>query len=191
MSRVHFVFFRLLVVLTLTAATYQCSVMRDLTTDRPKATNNPTESPVPISEAMRKEMAIRNEVVGYAEQFIGTSYLSAGKEPKTGFDCSGFTSFVWGKYNVKLSASAHDQAIQGASKPIESVKPGDLIFYRRSPGTPIFHVSLVVSNDGKSIKVIHSTTSRGVEINDILASKYWKPYIDSARDVVNMSRSLR
>jgi cell wall-associated NlpC family hydrolase len=180
-------FIRILVIAAIAITTYRCSVIRDLTTDRPK-TSKPNESPVPTSEAMRKEMALRNEVVDYAEQFIGIHYLAAGKEPQTGFDCSGFTSFVMGKYNVKLSASAHDQAIQGALKPIESVKPGDLVFYRRSPGAPIFHVSLVVSNDGKSIKVVHSTTSRGVIMEDILASKYWKPYIDSARDVINKGR---
>jgi len=59
------------------------------------------------------------------------------------------------------------------------------VFFRRSASEPIFHVSMVKSNNGKNLVVIHSTTSRGVIEEDILNSTYWKQYIDSVRDVVS------
>lgn len=177
---------RVLFLLLLLWLVVRCNVLRDLTTDRPKTptegANNPY-GPVPPTVSS-KEMMLRNTIVSFAQQQLGTNYLYAGKTPETGFDCSGFTSYVMGKNGIKVSSSSRDQALQGSAIAVSKVKPGDLIFYRRSPSEAIFHVSLVISNDGKDIKVVHSTTSRGVIVDNITASKYWKPYIDSARDVV-------
>ncbi|MDX2072105.1 MAG: C40 family peptidase [Haliscomenobacter sp.] len=177
---------RLLFLLLLVWLAVRCNVLRDLTTDRPK---DPVEktgtdySPVPPSVSS-KEMMLRKDITSFAQTHLGITYKYAGKSPSTGFDCSGFTSFVMNKYGIKISASSRDQALQGSSVDVAKVKPGDLIFFRRSPSEPIFHVSLVVSNDSKGIQVVHSTTSRGVIVDNITASKYWKPYIDSAKDVV-------
>lgn len=177
---------RLLFLLLLVWLAVRCNVLRDLTTDRPKA---PVEKPgsdygpVPPSVSS-KEMLLRKDITSFAQTHLGITYKYAGKSPSTGFDCSGFTSFVMSKYGIKISASSRDQALQGSSVDVAKVKPGDLVFFRRSASEPIFHVSLVVSNDSKGIQVVHSTTSRGVIVDNITASKYWKPYIDSAKDVV-------
>ncbi len=129
------------------------------------------------------ETALRNDIVGYAREYVGARYKYAGKDPKTGFDCSGFTHFVMKKFDIKLSSSSRDQERQGEKIKVEVVKPGDLIFFRRSKSGPVFHVAMVVSKDARSLKVIHST-SRGVVIDNIYDSKYWKPKISSARDVI-------
>lgn len=176
---------RLLFLLLLVWLAVRCDLLKDLTTERPKETGDKTETeygPVPPS-ASSKEMMMRKDLTNYAQTLVGSTYLYAGKSPD-GFDCSGFTSYVMGKYGVKISSSSRDQAGQGKFVDVYKVKPGDLVFFRRSAAEPIFHVSLVVSNDGKDIKVVHSTTSRGVIVDNITASKYWRPYIDSARDVV-------
>ena len=177
---------RLLFLLLLVWLAVRCNVLRDLTTDRPKDPVEKTGTdygPVPPSVSS-KEMLLRKDITTFAQTHLGITYKYAGKSPSTGFDCSGFTSFVMSKYGIKISASSRDQALQGSSVDLAKVKPGDLIFFRRSPSEPIFHVSLVVSNDSKGIQVVHSTTSRGVIVDNITASKYWKPYIDSAKDVV-------
>jgi len=132
-----------------------------------------------------KEMALRKDIVAYAAKYKGSDYKPAGKKPDTGFDCSGFTSYVFDHFDINLSPAAREQVKQGKSKNIKDAQPGDLIFFRRSKNEPIFHVSLVKSNNGKSLVVIHSTTSRGVIEEDVLNSSYWRPYIDSVRDVVS------
>lgn len=129
-------------------------------------------------------MALRRKITDYAQRFEGSRYLYAGKKPSTGFDCSGFTSFVMAEYGIVLSPSSREQATQGREIRVEQALPGDLIFFRRSASEPVFHVSLVIENDRESLWVIHSTTSRGVIIEDLLASSYWKPKIFSARDVI-------
>ncbi len=188
MTRTSFLLFLFVVALG-------CEILRDLTTDRPPSTPNGTSTPpdnsgygpVPPSNSSMSaaERQLRGDIIGFAKQHIGTRYQSAGKTPETGFDCSGFTSYVLNNYKIKISPSSRDQALQGRNVDINKVKPGDLVFYRRSAADPIFHVSMVVENTGAAIRVVHSTSSRGVIIDDILASKYWKPYIDSARDVVS------
>jgi len=132
-----------------------------------------------------RETSFRKSIVTYAAKYKGSKYTPAGKKPETGFDCSGFTSYVMENFDIALSPAAREQVKQGKSKSIRDAQPGDLIFFRRSASEPIFHVSLVKSNNGKSLIVIHSTTSRGVIEEDILNSTYWKPYIDSVRDVVS------
>lgn len=143
-----------------------------------------TSGPKPAPPGSR-EMAFRKDVVAYAAQFKGSKYLYAGKTPKTGFDCSGFTSYVFSNFDIKLSPASREQEKQGKSKNIRDAQPGDLVFFRRSKNEAIFHVSLVKSNSGKSLVVIHSTTSRGVIEEDVLNSTYWRPYLDSVRDVIS------
>jgi cell wall-associated NlpC family hydrolase len=137
------------------------------------------------SKPAGREASFRKDIVAYAAKYKGTDYKPAGKKPDTGFDCSGFTSYVFGHFNISLSPAAREQVKQGKSKSLKDAEPGDLVFFRRSNKEPIFHVSLVKSNNGKSLVVIHSTTSRGVIEEDILNSTYWKQYIDSVRDVVS------
>ena len=90
-------------------------------------------------------------------------------------------------FDIDISASTQAQAKQGVPRSLDKVKPGDLIFFRRQGEERIFHVALVVANEEKALKVIHST-SRGVVIDDILNNKYWEPKIELARDVVSGGR---
>jgi cell wall-associated NlpC family hydrolase len=174
-----------------------CNVLRNLTTEpvvtgpvviEPPIRDSPVpEAPSPDTPAPAPSLespTLREDIAGYARQFKGTTYREAGKTPETGFDCSGFTGYVMRNYDILLSASASGQAAQGIPKPVNEAQPGDLVFFRRSPSGPVFHVALVTSNDGNSLMVVHSTSTRGVIIEDILASSYWRPFIDSVRDVI-------
>lgn len=177
-------------ILLVAFITVKCDVLDELTREPlPRAgTSRPTpESTEPLPEvkpSAREDASFRNDIVTYAKKFKGTKYKYAGVSPKTGFDCSGFTHYVMDNFDIQLSRSSRAQAAQGTSKSVKDVEPGDLIFFRRSKKDPIFHVAMVVANDGRSLYVIHST-SRGVVIDDILASSYWRPKIDSGRDVVS------
>lgn len=175
-SGVNFNKIKLFAAMSLLAFVLQyCSTPSRTASSRPAAARNTKPD---------KEEALRQDIVSFAKKYTGKNYLAAGKSPSTGFDCSGFTSYVMGNFNIKLSPSAREQVKQGVQKSVQNAQPGDLVFFRRQSGDPIFHVAMVVSNNGKSLNVIHSTTSRGVVIDDILASTYWKPKIDSVREVL-------
>ncbi len=158
----------------------QCKLMHPVS----QPARSSTAKAPPASSKGTASTDQRNKIVAYAKKYIGTKYLYAGKSPKTGFDCSGFTSYVMAEYNVSLSPASREQVKQGKQKSLDKAQPGDLVFFRRGSKEPIFHVAMVVSNTGNSLKVIHSTTSNGVREDDILNSPYWKPYIDSVRDVL-------
>ncbi len=136
-----------------------------------------------IDLADEDEAALRLEAVEYAKTFLGTKYKLGGTRPNTGFDCSGFTSYVMREIDVDLPRTSGEQEKDGRKVRLKKVQPGDLIFYRRSPVGKVFHVSMVVDNRPDGVYVIHST-SRGVVIDNITTSSYWSPKISSARSVI-------
>lgn len=123
----------------------------------------------------------RKNIVVYAKKYVGSPYKYSGGSP-SGFDCSGFTSYVMDKFGIKLSPASAEQAKQGAKIALDRVRPGDLIIF--GDNKHIQHVALVVEHKKDNIICIHSTTSRGVIIESVTESTYWKPRILYARDVI-------
>lgn len=133
----------------------------------------------------KKELAFRESIVERARDFLGSTYKYAGRDPRTGFDCSGFTHYVLNLYNVKVSPASKVQATEGKSVPLNEVKPGDLLFFSRSgKGGKVTHVALIVNRTEEGIFVIHSTNHGGVMVENVSKSNYWKPKILFARDVI-------
>lgn len=128
-------------------------------------------------------VAFREKVTDYAQKQVGAPYKYAGTNPETGFDCSGFTSFVLKKYGVPLSSASVAQSKEGRYVELERVMPGDLIFF--GDANKIQHVAMVVEKTAAGIICVHSTTSRGVIVENVSTSTYWKPRILFARDVIS------
>lgn len=148
------------------------------TPTRKAATGSGRVPPPSTSEAR-----LRQEIVRYALQLRGTSYRYAGKEPSTGFDCSGFTSYVLRQFNITVSPASSLQAREGTPIPLKQVQPGDIIVFGKNPRN-IQHVALVVENRPEGIIVVHSTNTRGVVSENISTSSYWQPLILEARNVI-------
>lgn len=78
------------------------------------------------------------QVLAIAKQYVGTPYVSGGSSP-SGWDCSGFTSYVYGKVGVKLPRTSTAQRGAGKTVSRSAAKPGDIIW---SPG----HVGIYAGN---------------------------------------------
>jgi cell wall-associated NlpC family hydrolase len=78
-------------------------------------------------------------VLGHAAQYTGIMYSYGGSSP-AGFDCSGYTSYVFGKAGISLPRSASAQ--QAATTPVSNPQPGDLVFF----GSPAYHVGIYAGN---------------------------------------------
>ncbi|MEO6758626.1 MAG: C40 family peptidase [Saprospiraceae bacterium] len=128
-------------------------------------------------------MQLREYISGYAQNFIGIPYHYAGHAPRTGFDCSGFTSYILKEFEVSASPSSAIQSSQGNKIALENVMPGDLVFFGYRGR--VHHVAMVVENTAEGIMCVHSTCSRGIIVENISTSKYWKPKILFARDVIS------
>ncbi|MFN0175319.1 MAG: C40 family peptidase [Saprospiraceae bacterium] len=147
-----------------------------------KKPSKSTSKPGTYTEAVATPF--RKKVVEYGKKFVGTNYKYAGQSPKTGFDCSGFTSYVLKEFGVVASPASSIQASEGRYVAIDNVMPGDLIFFGESK-KKISHVAMVVKRGSDGIICVHSTTSRGVIVENISQSTYWKPKILFARDVIS------
>ncbi len=131
-------------------------------------------------EREEKQLA-RFEIVDYSMQFLGLPYVWGGKKPETGFDCSGFTAYVMDRFNVKISPASRLQSKEGEPIKIRQALAGDLIFFGKNG--KVSHVAMVTENGEKGLHVIHST-NRGVVVDNIDKSSYWKPRVMFARRVL-------
>lgn len=124
---------------------------------------------------------LRRELIETAKKYLGSRYRSNGRGPKA-FDCSGFTSFVYRHFGVELESSSRGQSQVGKRVPLHSVQPGDLLFF--AVKGHVHHVGIVVKNSDDQLWMIHSSTSRGVIIEEVLHSDYWRKRLLLARDMV-------
>lgn len=117
---------------SLLSATKQEVTSRSTTTSR--KTNTTTEVTTQTqTETTSQEPAPTSgngtAVVAYAKQFIGTKYTYGGSSPSTGFDCSGFTSYVYKNFGVSLPRTSGGQASAGTAVSKSNLAPGDLVIY--------------------------------------------------------------
>lgn len=108
--------------------------------------------------------AMRNAVVAYALQYVGYPYVYGGTSLTNGTDCSGFTLSVYAHFGYGLNRVSADQAYNGIEVSIDSLLPGDLLFYSNG-GRGIGHVALYIGNG----QVVHaSTPATGIKISDYM-----------------------
>ncbi len=115
----------------------------------------------------------------FAKKHLGIKYHYANCTPKAGFDCSGFVYYVFAHFNVKVPRASMDYEKAGKIISIDSCRTGDIIVFtgthpkNRAPG----HVGIILSNTGKEIYFIHSSSGKkhgGVIITDFKSSPYYQ-----------------
>lgn len=114
------------------------------------------------AEVQNMSAVRRQELVTYAQQFVGGRYVYGGTNPNTGVDCSGFTAYVMkNSAGVVLPHSSAAQAGCGRVISAEEIRPGDLVFY--SSGSSINHVAMYIGNG----QVVHASNERtGITISN-------------------------
>lgn len=101
--------------------------------------------------------AASSNVIEIAKQYIGTPYVYGGSTP-AGFDCSGFTQYVFAKAGKSIPRVTTAQ--QAAATPVSSPQPGDLVFF----GSPSWHVGIYV---GDGMMIDSPRTGSSVSIRPI------------------------
>jgi len=149
--------------------------------EEPEENTTPDESET-VEPVNYHEYQLRKKITTYAQKFRGTRYRYGGESPG-GFDCSGLMQYVMDKHDVRLPRVSRDQAREGEKVRQSKAQPGDLVFYKR--GGNVSHVSMVLHSSKSKLLVIHSTESRGVIVEDIMKSDYWRPKVLHIRDVIS------
>lgn len=118
------------------------------------------------------------DVVSFAKNYLGYNYVSGGKNPSTGFDCSGFTSYVYKQFGVNLSGSSSGQKNAGTSVSKSDLQPGDLLIFNNSSNSSVGHVGIYIGDD----EFIHAANgSKGVITTSLSSSYYEARYVDARR----------
>ena len=107
-------------------------------------------SPAPTATAAR--------VLQTADRYVGVPYVWGGNSPESGFDCSGFTKYVFAKQGIALPRTSREQARAGRGVALDygAFEPGDILLFAE-PNEAISHVAIYVG-DGR---IIHASSARG------------------------------
>ena len=126
-------------------------------------TENPKDENIIMSKSKGEEIA------EYAQRFVGYDYILGGTSPKTGFDCSGLTYYVYKQFGYTLARTSTAQAKNGKEVSKSDLQPGDLLIFKNQALTKIGHVGIYIGNN----KMIHaSEPGVGVVITDLDAKGY-------------------
>ena len=114
-------------------------------------------------------------LAGTALALRGTPYRNGGADPH-GFDCSGFTQFVFAQYGLPLPREVREQYRVGRSVKPEDLAAGDVLFFTTTDPGPS-HVAIAIGGD----QFVHAPSSTGVVHVERLSSSYWSPRYLGAR----------
>ena len=127
----------------------------------PEAKEAPASKSRPATDAL----------VETALSFRGVPYLNGGTDPR-GFDCSGFTQYVFSRYGIRLARGVQEQFQQGMSAKADALVPGDLVFFATlsaTTGRGATHVGIAVGDN----QFVHAPSSAGVVRVERLSAAYW------------------
>ena len=120
---------------------------------------------------------LASKIIKTSKKYIGVPYKWGGTTPK-GFDCSGFTQYIFNAHGVYIPRTSREQYNFGTKVSKSNLQPGDLVFFNTS-GKGVSHVGLYIG-DGK---FIHSAASKGIVIAELF-SNYWMNLYLGARRVL-------
>jgi NlpC/P60 family len=115
--------------------------------------------------------------VAIAERYLGVPYRWGGADPVTGFDCSGFTMYVYAQLGVHLTHYTGAQWYEGVRIPPDQLQPGDLVFFEPSPRGPQ-HEGMYIGG-GRFIQAPH--TGDVVKISSLSEPSYMFGYVGAVR----------
>ena len=125
-------------------------------TEAPQTQETAAQTEAPQTEASAPAASATGEaVVAYASQFVGNPYVWGGTSLTSGADCSGFTMAVFANFGVSLPHYAASQLSCGTQVSIDSLAPGDLVFFS-STGGEIDHVAIYVGGGS----IVHAANSK-------------------------------
>jgi peptidoglycan DL-endopeptidase CwlO len=114
-------------------------------------------------------------LAGTALALRGAPYRNGGADPH-GFDCSGFTQYVFSQYGINLPRDVRAQFGAGKSVKPEELAAGDIVFFTTTEPGPS-HVAIAIGGD----EFVHAPSSSGVVRVEHLSSTYWAPRYLGAR----------
>lgn len=114
--------------------------------DATMAQVNKIRSEAPNYKVSRGTASVSDSnIIAYASNFLGTPYLWGGTSPSTGFDCSGFTQYVYAHFGIEIGRTTYDQINDGYGVSKDQLQAGDLVFFGANNNPT--HMGIYVGNN--------------------------------------------
>ena len=117
-----------------------------------------------------------DELMAFAETQIGVPYVYASCDPKKGFDCSGFVTYVFSHFNIPVPRSSNGFTHLGKTIPFSQAKRGDVILFtgtgKRANG--VGHIGLVTYHGDSILNFIHATSGKEMAVTVTTYGAYYK-----------------
>jgi uncharacterized protein YraI len=138
----------------------------------------------PVTSRNRFITSGASELIAYAKSFLEISYVYGGDSPR-GFDCSGFTMYIFARFGISLPHQAELQKDIGMEVPVMGeLRPGDLVFFKTEGSASVNHVGIYLGDS----QFIHASSGYGaVRISPLDDGYYYKCYAGGRRLANNNS----
>jgi cell wall-associated NlpC family hydrolase len=143
----------------------------------------PTAAAQPAEEA--PDPAAEVTLIGTALSLRGVPYRNGGSDA-SGFDCSGFTQYVFAQHGITLPRETREQFQVGEKIKLEEIKTGDLVFFH-TVAKGVSHVGIALNDD----EFVHAPSTAGVVRVEHLSSAYWSRRFIAARRVAPTELAAR
>ena len=146
--------------------------------EQPKVEETPKAEEVTAQPEAPATSTTGAAIVEYAKQYLGYKYVSGGASPSKGFDCSGFTQYVYKHFGISINRTSGAQIKNGVAVERANLQPGDLVIFNNDANTKIGHVGIYIG-DGNFIHA--SNPSDGVKITTLTSGYYHQRYVGARR----------
>lgn len=138
----------------------------------------PTAAAEPAAPPAAPATLEESAILQTALDLRGVPYRNGGSDP-SGFDCSGFTQWVFAQNGVRLPREVKDQIRVGKKVDVDELAPGDLIFFATT-SRRASHVAIALDGD----RFVHAPSSKGVVRIEHLSTDYWSRRLLGVRRIV-------
>jgi cell wall-associated NlpC family hydrolase len=136
----------------------------------------PNSKPVNVAYSISRGGSDSSSIVSRALSLQGTAYVFGGTS-KSGFDCSGFTKYVYAGSGISLPRTSFDQFASGTPVSMDNLQPGDLVFFS-TYAKGASHVGIYIGGG----RFVHaSNPSSGVKVSSLSESFYASRYLGARR----------
>lgn len=125
------------------------------------------------------------KLMTFAETLVGIPYKYASTDPKVGFDCSGFITYVFNHFGAKVPRSSIDFTNVGDVITETEARRGDIILFTGTNPNEKYvgHMGLITSNDATGLNFIHSTSGKAYSVTVTPLNDYYRTRLVGFRRV--------
>jgi len=129
-----------------------------------------------ISQAINTRGIRANELVDFAETLEGIPYKYGSTNPKIGFDCSGFISYVFNHFGISVPRSSIGFTHLEKEIKLREAKRGDIILFTGTDSTKrvVGHMGIISSDKGQNHEFIHSTSGKAYSVTKTPLNRYYQ-----------------